>query len=283
MRKTFTLLLLVCSYFTHAQTIICGTANENGSVTLTVPPGNSIISIDFASYGTPNGACGSFTIGSCHAANSLSIVEAAFVGQSSATINASNGVFGDPCAGTVKRLYIQATYSSTLPLLLLSFTAQKTATGQVKLDWRSDQEINTAHFVIEQSVDGLVFVPAGTVQAAGSGSHRYSFTTGALSTSSTYYFRLKMVDVDGRFQYSTIARINNNNTTIGLAVFPNPSTGVITISSDKKQDAVIANSIGGVVRNISLVKGTQAVDISSLSTGVYFIRTGEGVIRFIKK
>ena len=91
--------------------IICGTANEGGVVTLSAPAGTVISGITFASYGTPNGSCGSFTIGGCHAANSVSIVSALAIGQNTVSINADNTTFGDPCGGTPKRLYIQATYT----------------------------------------------------------------------------------------------------------------------------------------------------------------------------
>jgi hypothetical protein len=89
---------------------ICGTAAENGSVTLTAPAGAVITSIDFASYGTPTGSCGNFALGTCNASNSVSKVSAVALGQNSVTIPATNAFFGDPCGGTVKRLYIQATW-----------------------------------------------------------------------------------------------------------------------------------------------------------------------------
>ncbi len=94
---------------------ICGTAAEGGAVTLSAPAGTVITAINFASYGTPNGSCGSFTVGACNAANSVSVVSAAAIGQNTVTIQASNATFGDPCNGTAKRLYIQATYSSATP------------------------------------------------------------------------------------------------------------------------------------------------------------------------
>jgi hypothetical protein len=90
---------------------ICATAAEGSSLTLTAPAGTVITAINFASYGTPNGTCGNFTIGGCHASNSLSIVQSLALNKNSVTIGALNGIFGDPCGGTVKRLYIQATYA----------------------------------------------------------------------------------------------------------------------------------------------------------------------------
>jgi len=89
-------------------TSLCGTASEGGTVTLTVPAGNYIRSIDFVSYGTPNGTCGAYTIGGCHATKDLS----SYIGSTSLSVDANNSVFGDPCGGTAKRLYIQISYST---------------------------------------------------------------------------------------------------------------------------------------------------------------------------
>lgn len=44
-------------------------------VHLHCPPGQSISTIKFASFGTPSGTCGSFQKGSCHSPNSQAIVE----------------------------------------------------------------------------------------------------------------------------------------------------------------------------------------------------------------
>ncbi|MFN8245888.1 MAG: MopE-related protein [Ferruginibacter sp.] len=96
--------------------VVCGTADENASVTLTAPAGRVFTAVNFASYGTPDGTCNNFSIGSCHASNSLSIVQGMVIGQNSVSIPASNGLFGDPCPGTFKRLYIQATYGEVVPL-----------------------------------------------------------------------------------------------------------------------------------------------------------------------
>jgi hypothetical protein len=107
-----------CSNAVAFTTVSCGTAAENGTVSLSTTNG-TFSTVDFASYGTPNGSCGSFTIDSCDATNSTAIVSASAIGQSSFSIVAGNGIFGDPCGGIGKRLYIQAT-SSTFNLVVNS-------------------------------------------------------------------------------------------------------------------------------------------------------------------
>jgi hypothetical protein len=84
-----------------AITEISATVNEGQTLQLAAPQGFKIDRVVFASYGTPV----NYTIGRCHAANSLSIVGAAIKNES-LSIPASNSVFGDPCGGTYKRLSV---------------------------------------------------------------------------------------------------------------------------------------------------------------------------------
>jgi hypothetical protein len=92
---------------------VSGVVNENGTLTLTAPGGTAFTSVEFASYGTPNSGSTPYSLGACHASNSSTIVGTAFIGLNSASINANNAVFGDPCNGTGKRLAVTLNYAST--------------------------------------------------------------------------------------------------------------------------------------------------------------------------
>jgi hypothetical protein len=92
----------------------CGTAAEKTVLTLSAPAGMVFSKVDFASYGNSSGPCPDFVLGSCHAATSQSVVEGFLLGNNSATINASNTIFGDPCSGTLKNLNILATYTAPI-------------------------------------------------------------------------------------------------------------------------------------------------------------------------
>ncbi len=91
--------------------VICATAAENTNAVLTAPTGTVFINVGFSSYGTPDGACPAFTIGGCNALTSQTVAEGYLLGNNTASIPATNPVFGDPCVGTFKRLYILATYT----------------------------------------------------------------------------------------------------------------------------------------------------------------------------
>ncbi|WP_299251840.1 hypothetical protein [uncultured Cytophaga sp.] len=90
---------------------LCSEAPENGSITLTAPSNGTFTSVTFASYGTPTGTCGNYAVSTCHAANSVSIMQTAGIGKNSFTFAVTNGTFGDPCVGTVKNMKVEMVYT----------------------------------------------------------------------------------------------------------------------------------------------------------------------------
>ncbi|WP_315820969.1 hypothetical protein [Paraflavitalea speifideaquila] len=117
---------------------------------------------------------------------------------------------------------------NTLPLHLLSFTGRRTNNG-VDLKWVTDNEVNTAHFDIEKSADGVRFAKIAQVEARNlAGRNEYAFTDGQPLNRMAYY-RLKQVDLDGRFTLSPIISIRNNVGELVFSLSPNPAGGFINI------------------------------------------------------
>lgn len=71
------------------------------------------------------------------------------------------------------------------------------------LEWSTSAEINSHNFVIEKSIDGIEFSNIGLLDAAGmSGENKaYRFLDMEMNNDRSLY-RLKQVDLDGRFNYS---------------------------------------------------------------------------------
>ena len=92
----------------------CFKSHEGGTVSVACSSGLKITAVNFASYGTPTGTCGAYNISSCHAPSSYSVVANACINQPSCSIDAKYKVFGDPCDGDFKHLYVQVTCSSEL-------------------------------------------------------------------------------------------------------------------------------------------------------------------------
>jgi hypothetical protein len=110
---------------------------------------------------------------------------------------------------------------SALPMELISFDVVN-ENGTAKLQWSTSSEINSSHFELEKSIDGLTWSVFDEVQAAGHSSAiiNYGGFDYNLSTMKTYY-RLRLVDFDGTWEYSDVRVIDQKINT--LSIYPNPS------------------------------------------------------------
>uniref|UniRef100_A0A1D1YEB4 Beta-galactosidase n=2 Tax=Anthurium amnicola TaxID=1678845 RepID=A0A1D1YEB4_9ARAE len=76
---------------------------------LVCPYPNQVIStIKFASFGTPQGSCGTFNHGHCSSENALAVVQEVCIGMGNCSIQVSTKAFGDPCRGVTKSLAVEA-------------------------------------------------------------------------------------------------------------------------------------------------------------------------------
>ena len=219
-------------------------------------------------------------MGGCHAAGSQSLAEAAFVGETSASIDASNAVFGDPCGGTVKWLYIQATYSAILPLKMISFSVMRSFNNQADLTWLTENEINTSQFLIERSYNGSVFEMVDSIAAKPGNVNSYRYTAD-VSDKKAVYFRLKIIDADLKAQYSSIVQLAQD-ISLGLEAYPNPATDQITISGTLKSEVRIINNNGKEIKKFVMNNGNEKIDITSWPAGIYYVRSAKGTIAFLK-
>jgi hypothetical protein len=159
-----------------------------------------------------------------------------------------------------------------LPLNLLNFTAQLHTTA-VWLEWNTTNETSVKKFILERSVNGSDYTATGTVSAANNIiNNSYRYEDRDLSFSRVFY-RLKIVDIDGRYSYSPV-RLISRSTQNGLIIFPNPVKNVLNIT------------LGGIaqIRNLRIYDGSSRlvysgaqqqtsadINVSNLSNGTYVI------------
>lgn len=192
----------------------------------------------------------------------------------------SPSAFADPnCSQYVQDFTLIVTACGPQPVDLTAFNG-KYVNGQVLLDWQTAQEVNSDKFEVYRSNDGQNFSFAGSVKSAGySGiTQNYSFTDEHPGSSQYVYYKLKQVDLDGKFIYTNIVKVAIG-AKASLEVFPNPFTSSFTasFSANKTADAtlIVRNSIGQPVmqKTIKAVKGNNSVNITnlpSLAPGVYY-------------
>lgn len=165
-----------------------------------------------------------------------------------------------------------------LPSILTHFTINKNSTF-VSLNWITTTEINSKIFEVERSIDGKNFTAIGTVEAKGFASD-YSFIDVKPFVGLNYY-RLKMVDKDGKFEYSEIKTIKFGNS-FKFEMYPNPAKSTVNILVDKlnsKTTLFITDIYGKQLINKLLIEGNNVINISSFSKGVYLVNISndEGV------
>ena len=170
-----------------------------------------------------------------------------------------------------------------IPVSLFTFTAKQDAHGNAVLQWKTVGELNTLYFEILRSEDGINYSTVGRENAHGQGSNLYGYQLKMLS--SLEYFRIKMVDRDGRFIYSAVQKLQRSVEAESLAILNNPVRGFLTIETyDEKlinSSAVIINNTGAEVYRFQVKAGVQQIDLTRFAMGIYYLQTVKGAKRFI--
>ena len=184
-----------------------------------------------------------------------------------------------------------------LPVTILSFDG-KLSGGQTILSWVTSQELNSNYFEVQRSTDAINYQYIGNVAASGNSSlpKQYGFTDSHPSNGINYY-RLKIVDMDGKFKYSNIVVIRVNQKG-HINVWPNPFTDKIQVAIQQENAAVLQVRILDVsgktirLKNINVLRGSNQItidDLGGLQPGIYFIEIGDDpsaeftTIKMVKK
>jgi len=122
---------------------------------------------------------------------------------SGSTNNGDGSADGDSGMGTTPAK-LQISPNTALPIEMTLFTVEQSF-NSILLKWATQTETNSSHFVLEHAPDGVDFKEFAIVSAAGFSTEiqRYS-TYHSNPNNGLNYYRLKIVDLDGVFEYSNI-------------------------------------------------------------------------------
>ncbi|MBP6431896.1 MAG: T9SS type A sorting domain-containing protein [Ferruginibacter sp.] len=162
-----------------------------------------------------------------------------------------------------------------LPIQLVSFTAQP-QNNTVVLNWVVNTETNVSNYEVEYSSNGVNFVSIGSKTATGSRSYNLLHTTPKQGFN---YYRLKVIDRDGKVSYSEIRKVNFGLIGGSVKVYPIPAITNVNITVTNamiNQSATISVlSIDGRLvhqQNISALSQTETISVSKLAAGKYILR-----------
>ena len=166
-----------------------------------------------------------------------------------------------------------------LPVNWISFTAQKAPNNTVKLMWSTASEVNNNHYEVQRSMNGVHFTTIGSVAAStNSGTNNYEYTD-VLPLKGINYYRIKQVDNDGRFSYSSIQKINIDAVARLWKLYPNPatnSTGIYVSASIPQLNISLINLSGKAVYQTTVNNVTEGqrieIPLKGLSKGVYILK-----------
>ncbi len=183
-----------------------------------------------------------------------------------------------------------AASNATLPLQLLTFTGTLKNNITTNLNWKTTNELNTSHFIVERSLDAQQFSQIGTVTAIGSASaeNNYTFDDQDVADlqSQQVYYRLKMFDKNGIYRYSNIIKVTLPGLQNDISIFPNPVVGdvnaSITSAAACSAEWMIIDNAGRILlQNTTLLKKGKndlIINISQVASGSYYLKVkGEGI------
>jgi len=193
---------------------------------------------------------------------------------------------GDGFAGDTMNLF------DPLPVQLLSFTGRAVG-DEGWLEWKVALETGIRHYELQRSPDARHYASISKQPATRNGAPEitYSYTDHVPFEGNNYY-RLRIVEISGKEQFSPVVLLTFRNGTAALSLYPNPADQSVTVMHDAGREALLRvfDLKGAQVGSMQISKGTgsSTIQLGALPGGVYLLAYEASggqrqVIRFIKK
>jgi lysophospholipase L1-like esterase len=170
--------------------------------------------------------------------------------------------------------------AAILPIKLSKFDAVAVE-KRIDLKWETASESNNSHFVIERSLNGRDFKAIGEVKGKGNSTVKvkYAFSDKSPAPGKNY-FRLKQVDLDGKFTFSQVLAVTLKSAPSAALLYPIPATSSINlkIAADKKESIQInifdrsGNTKYSYTRSVDKGENVLQFPVNTLPTGNYVMQ-----------
>ncbi len=195
--------------------------------------------------------------------------------------------------GTLPAFYDLGFYASdkttctnaVLPIKLKDISGICNSNG-LAIQWTTELESSLKHFVVQMSNDGINWNDVKVIKAKNQPSS-YKATTP--NTATVSFVRLLIAGLDGANSYSSIIKINCNETN-SITTYPNPFINSLTITLPKttiNTQLFIKDLSGKNVSQYRVPIGTTSysINLKELPAGTYFaeLQTATGAKKWIQK
>ena len=241
-----------------------GTALTTGSITM------------FNAAGFPVADINGVTSQALPAANNYASIEFACQSIHHVDINFWSG-------GVLKECTVFPAPPAPMPVKLTAFNGKLNTETEATLSWSTSMEENSYQYEVQRSADGKSYVTVGKVTASGTTFEtvKYNFND-PLPGTGAYYYRLKMVDLDGKFDFSKSVYVNSKKGSgIVTSVFPNPFKNEIQLVGATSADLntpgnVQLYTLAGQRMNFRVV-GANAISLAdNAPKGIYILKIKNG-------
>jgi pectin methylesterase-like acyl-CoA thioesterase len=182
---------------------------------------------------------------------------------------------GTPRFAFLKNVKIMGVNVGAVPLQLLSFRGENKHNNNL-LHWQTDNESNVDFFEVQRSIDGNQFEKMGSVLANNrAGKNQYNLTDNSINgLGPIAYYRLKMVDKDGRYSYSPTVIIKLGKID-KISLWPNPAVNQVQITLpdfNGEQTIQLRNQVGQLLTTLRSKGQTTSLPVGHLPKGIYWVQ-----------
>jgi Concanavalin A-like lectin/glucanases superfamily/Secretion system C-terminal sorting domain len=214
-------------------------------------------------------------------------------GNNAGYTNLSNSVNPGSNSGTLLNFDLAGSTSNWLgsgtflPIELHDFKAHYNKyTNNVALDWATASEHNSDHFELQHSTDAQNWRTLADYTARGQSAtlSEYQHLHGNPANGKNYY-RLKMVDTDGSFEYSKIVYATAADRDELFVAHPNPVRDLLYldlgVQPEKPASVMIIDGLNRVVETLELTNQQNQINLAHLDAGIYTLvcNTGDWFVR----
>lgn len=188
--------------------------------------------------------------------------------------------FGDWYLGLNTSRMIPLENAQNVPVELISFEGERRAKN-VELTWSTASETNNDYFDVTHSSNGVEFTSIGRIKGTGESTaiQDYQFTHRNANAGFNYY-RLIQHDFDGT-QENVGQIVVKGLPDSDIYIYPTRVSQELIIKGlERPSDASIYDISGNLITSFVNVQNT--IDVSTLNNGMYFLKVGEQIMKFIK-
>ncbi|HET8573791.1 MAG TPA: T9SS type A sorting domain-containing protein [Edaphocola sp.] len=167
-------------------------------------------------------------------------------------------------------------HASPLPVSWSYFRAASSANHTATLNWQTLEEKANSYFEIQRSQDAKSYKTIGRVDSRDGNAvkaQNYSYVDQDV-TANTVYYRLRQVDVNGNYSYSSVATVQFTDAAAGnvLSITPNPGHDMISLQINASAHAVrviVFDISGRIVYQAPVEEASLQIPAES---GTYYVR-----------